>query len=360
MANVTQALTGQELDTSQGVPNTGLRMKGTLPMLEVQADFTYDHKLDFNIILPKLRVHAYGGMIFDLTLPSLDAATQITIPNVLRVAARLPDLQVGWIGSVGFVWQIRIELPLLTTKARMGGWRIVGQLPMLQATGTGAMHLLTSTSLSWNITLPALDASAGLSTRVAGYSFYVLLPALVATKHLSGSVLLPALRASARISRSQTTELRRGWAMNLQNNAVTEFNGFDFRAMGYAYNDHYGVGFDGSLYRMGGDNDAGQPISWAWESGLADFGMNAQKGLLALYIDGHFANSAVFTIQADTARRTYGHRAKGNIYNHQMHRVPLGKGVRTHSIGIGMADVDGGYLELDKITPEYVITQRNL
>jgi hypothetical protein len=238
-------------------------------------------------------------------------------------------------------------------------------LPALEGglAGGGIISFNSQTSLSFDITLPRLQTSATMTAPTAGYRFFVVLPALMMSHGLAGRVLLPALRASARFSvpllAGQAVQYR-GWAMNLQNNAVTEFAGFDFRAMGFAYNQHYGVGMDGGLYRMGGDKDVDRPIAWAWESGLGDLGMNAQKGLLALYVDGLFENTATFSIQTDNARRIYGHRAKGDVANHLTHRVPLGRGVRTRNFAIGMADEAGGYLELDKITPEYVITSMNL
>jgi hypothetical protein len=282
-----------------------------------------------------------------------------------------------WHGSVGFVWQFAIALPgPISTTMRISNWRFHVTLPMLTSPQDGPSNVDAHgcpicggdvlTNLSIHVKLPKLKAHGEFTAPVTGLRAFVVLPALAMSHGLAGAVLLPSLRASARLSwttdalGAPATALRRGWAMNLQNIAVTEFSGFEFRAMGRAYDQHFAVGLDGGLYRMGGDTDDGAPIAWAWESGLADFGMAAQKGLLALYVDGHFANSAVFSIQSDVARRIYGHRAKGYLFNHQPHRIPLGRGVRTHGIGIGMADESGGYLELDRITPEYTITSRNI
>jgi hypothetical protein len=347
-----------------------------LPMLKVRMSISQGTLWRFNIVLPKLTALAYGGNIAVATLPMLKVGMHITIPNNMRFNVVLPMMHSVddfnpdtedfiWRGSVGLVWRFDITLPVLTTAGRIGGYRWAITLPALTGGGVGGSigGFLGSNSLRFNIRLPRLKASAAFTTRKAGYRFYVVLPALAAVHGLAGAILLPRLRASARFSAPRlpgVVEARGGWAMNLQNNAVTEFEGFEFRAMGFAYNQHYGIGMDGGLYRMGGDNDAGQPIKWAWESGLADFGVNAMKGLMALYVDGLFGNSAVFSIQADAARRTYGHRARGDVYNHQPHRIPLGKGVRTRNIAIGMADEDGGYLELDKITPEYIVTTRNV
>jgi hypothetical protein len=324
----------------------------------------HDLSLNFNIVLPKLEVLGYFGSRNNIVLPALQATMELSIDNTMRFAVRLPKLEVEWAGSVGLVWNFRITLPLLQTSGRFGGWRFTALLPALEGAAGGAMGIgLGSKAWTFDIQLPRLKASAQFTTAPAGYRFFVVLPALAMVHGLAGDVLLPALRVSARFSTpllpGQSVTYR-GWAMNLQNMAVTEFDGFEFRAMAFAYNHHYGVGMDGGLYRMGGDRDDGRPIKWAWESGLGDFGSPAQKGVLALYVDGLFANTATFLLVTDDARRVYGHRAKGNVYNHQPHRVPLGKAVRTRNIGLGMADEEGGYLELDKITPEYVITSRNI
>ena len=65
-------------------------------------------------------------------------------------------------------------------------------------------------------------------------------------------------------------------------------------------------------------------------------------------------------MESDSAKRVYEHRFRGNPSNHMPHRVSFGMGVRSRNFAFGMYNPDGGYLELDKITPEYHIIPRNL
>jgi hypothetical protein len=315
--------------------------------------------MQFGVVLPKPQFSKFVvGWRVDVVLPKPTLAITLNIANNITFDIQLPALSAEATGHIGTMFQFGIVLPQLQVAGNKG-WDFDLRLPALVETAVFVQNL------SWSIAyrLPKLKTNIEFSAPVGGYRFAILLPALAMARSLTGALRLPALRLSMRLSPALlegSTPERRAWVMNLVTGAVTEFSNFEFRAMGRAFNTYFGIGLDGNLFSFGGDDDDGNPISWAWESGITDFGVNGQKGLLALYVDGLFENDAVFTVVADRTRRTYGHKARGDPFNHEPHRVPLGKGVRTRNVGIGMADESGGYLELDKITPEYVVTPRNL
>lgn len=314
--------------------------------------------------LPLLEVEGYTGGVAEVELPMLEVSGDATIPVLLNGDIELPALEVSGTGIAGAVMSGALTLPLLQTTSdpefsSYSNWGLPGQhglyLPMLQVAG----HAYRTEIISGVITLPGLDVIATAVAGLAPNIGYILLPALDSQYGLSGSLYLPGLRVAGRVARP-VVEARTTWVMNLSNNAVTQFDNFAFNSMAFAHGYYWGAGMDGGLWRMGGDLDDAEPIAWEWLSGLADFGMPSKKGLMALYLDGVIGSGVLITVLSDDATRVYDHVAAGDDTNHQPQRVSLGRGIRTRNIGVGMASTLGAYLELDSVTPEYIVTKRNL
>ena len=159
--------------------------------------------------------------------------------------------------------------------------------------------------------------------------------------------------------------IRTQWAMNIENNAITEWNNVEFYQIARAFNNYWAVGIDGNLYQWGGDTDnllpmTSTPIAWSFQTGLSDLGSRGVKGLLGIYLDGIFEPNINFTLQTDRGEYTYTFKVRGNPEDHETQRISLGRGIRTANVGFGLSSVVGGYFELDTMTPEYVLSNRNL
>lgn len=353
-----RAMVGLFFDSTAGAPIAVAGDPGVLPMLQVQASIGTDNKLRGNVVLPyPLTTEVRFGLRATINLPALDVAAAGTIDNVLRATLTLPRLEVEAHGLIGTVVQAALTLPHPLAVYAVPGWRGARLiLPSLEVVG----RITTDLRLSAALRLPFLRVSASIGAPTGVLRAFLVLPALQAVHGAHASILLPRLVVSAQISQPAAEQTRIAYAMNLKTGGVTEFTNFAFRAIGRAYNRYWAVGMDGNLYRMGGDLDDTAPIAWEWESGIEDFGSPGQKGVSAVYVDAIFENGATLLLQTDDARRVYSHRAAGNYNNHRQHRIPLGKGVRSLNLGFGMANPKGGYLELDRLTPEYVIIPRNL
>lgn len=68
-----------------------------------------------------------------------------------------------------------------------------------------------------------------------------------------------------------------GWVIN-HKLAASRYTNFPFESMAYFNNRGYGAG-DGGIYRLGGDEDAGEPIEAYVRTGLTDFGTSKQKNV---------------------------------------------------------------------------------
>jgi len=323
---------------------------------------------------PPLRVSASFGWQVDAALPALSADYHFEIANVLRCDIDLPLITAQGTGTAGTIFGTPDGYPLLLPPLGAGG-KISGEsdaqvlLPSLEVAG----RIVTDFRMRADVRLPKLrsagliltpdsiDPQNPLGRRLQGH---VVLPSLRGDlNRLWADLRLPKLRGGGQVVgpfADVVEELRIGYAMNLKTGAVTEYSNYPFRAMARAYDKYWGIGLDGGLYRMSGDTDDTQPIAWEWLSGLNDFGMWGQKGVMAVYIRGVFENGATLTLETDNAMRVYDHTAAGDYKNQQVHRIPLGRGIRSDSLAFGMANPKGGYLELDKVTPEYKIIPRNL
>lgn len=345
-------------------------MRGVLPMLQVDAHISTGGIARVNAFLPSLQAAGWFGIQVDATLPMLTVDTGGQWGTTLRADILLPMLYVEAGGTSGTILGTPegypLMLPMLTVSASaLGPGEGAGQvvLPML----TVDAHAYTELHLTADIRLPRLRASglilnpSALQIALGAIlSGHVVLPHLEGQKTAQASILLPSLLATGYIA-IPTSGLDIGYAMNLKHSAVTEFSHFPFLAMARAFNRYWGVGRNGKLYRFGGDLDDTAKIDWEWRSGMADFGLWGQKAAFAVYIRGIFENGAtVIFVSDDEAVREYEHVAAGDYRNFKVHRVLMGKGVRTDSMAMGMRNIDGGYLELTKMTPEYRIIPRNL
>jgi hypothetical protein len=316
----------------------GTQVNAVLPMFTVDAHGVFENVLRVNVLLPMMWAYGTGtvGTVFGTPDPYPSEHYAMALPS-LKAHGHVSGRSGG-----AAVLPLLVIAGRIVTDAALDG---AARLPRLRVRA----HLITPLTI---------DPQNPLGRTLQGH---VVLPAIQRLKHAHGAVLLPLLRVSSRTLLS-TTEVaaRIGYAMNIRTGGVTEFTNFPFRAMGRAFNRYWGVGMDGNLYQMGGDLDDVAPIDWEWLSGLNDFGAWGMKAAMAVYIRGVFENGAVVKFVTDDAVREYDHKAAGDYKNQKVHRVSLGRGVRTDSMAFGMYNPLGGYLELDKVTPEYRIIPRNL
>lgn len=352
-------LVGQHVTISQGQPRPGWVFRITLPTLSATGTMHVNPRANAAMQLPRLTLRAFGGVTARITLPAVRFAGGMTIPNIARVTATLPLLTLSATGKTGMTAQVAMVLPKLTVISYCGA-RAAIVLPKL----ISAAHGFVGEHASAVIQLPKLrGASAGHRLSDTA-SAIIVLPKLVMAQNVRNlPVYLPRLvvRAYATNNAVATAQC---WAMNITNKAVTQFTNYPFRAFVRWRDRYYGVGFNGGLYLLEGDKDAtvtpAAPIPWAWETGLDDLDSAAMKGISAIYVEGTIEPGATVLVVDDYRnRRTYSMHAKAG-FNQATYRVITGKGIRTRNVGIGMASVVGGYMELTQISPELVVSKRNI
>jgi hypothetical protein len=366
------AIGGQSGQTLQTLPFTGggstiqhLDVAITLPSAFIgsvdQQMFIGDQNLmEVQVVLPSPLTSDFSvGFQIPITLPTPTGSLHITPLAVLRPNLTLPPVSAALDILAGSLMEVDVTLPLVVATVDGQGWlsgMTVGPLalPPVQA----AVQISQWPHIEIAGRLPAVEAAITAFVAEESMHIAVILPAaLGGAPTIDLAVLLPAVRAALDILSPNAT--RQTWVMNIENSGITQFNNFEFKQFGRAFNQYYAVGMSGGLYTLGGDTDASTPISWSWETGLSDLGSRGLKGLLGTYFDGIFERKITFTVVGDSSRWTYYHTVRGNPEDRLTQRVSLGRGIRTVNVGFGMAGV-GPYFELDSVTPEYVISDRNL
>ena len=138
-----------------------------------------------------------------------------------------------------------------------------------------------------------------------------------------------------------------GYAVNIRNTAVTEYDNYPFNAMAFIGGRPYGTSDEG-LFRLEGDDDDGTPISAMVRTGLTEFpelvrGANAWVVMTA---DGEMLFKTIT-----------GDDGSYEVATYRMHARPQGAAVETRfdldkgyvgtAWGFELENVDGAYFELD-------------
>ena len=295
--------------------------------------------------LPALFGSAFSGASINQTLPKLQLSAGATLYGWAQIAATLPPLVSTSTGTTGGTIALNAQLPSLLANARSGG--IIGAvLPAVDsivAGKGGAVGLLVAT-------LPSLKATSQATAQNYG-SISAVLPMLQRVGSGRINVVLPSLQYAA-AGGAVIAVTYEAYAINLgktrdgQPYEVTHYSSFPFTKIVRYKDDYYGVAADG-LYLLGGDTDAGQPIPSEWETHLADFGALQKKTPESMYISGRIGPTATGkVVEGEKASYTYPHlNPRGEFA--QVHRLKLGKGIKSNYLGFGLADPAGGVMDID-------------
>lgn len=106
-------------------------------------------------------------------------------------------------------------------------------------------------------------------------------------------------------------------------NAITQYLGWSFNSMARIGGSYFGAGPDG-LYRIGGDNDAGEEITATVKTPLMDAGSAQQKRIRRVWLQGDLqAGGTLTTVSEAGEEREYDVPAQDA--GQAMARVPVGR-----------------------------------
>jgi hypothetical protein len=231
----------------------------TLPLLRL----VWNHSIGSNVIpLPLLRVSASGksgGIDVSLSLPRLITAASgfNGLPGAPPTALLIPRLTVQSSGLHGIIGGTPnpLLLPILRVLTIGGGHSgsAVLKLKLLKVVASGVKGLVGYSALR----LPLLNVTGKICFNPKGTS----------------ALSLPLLRVigygEGLLDVKLGLPIRKGFAMNLVNWAVTEYEGYPFNSFAYFNGLQLGMKEDG-IFVLDGPDDDGQDILAYIEGGTED------------------------------------------------------------------------------------------
>lgn len=144
-------------------------------------------------------------------------------------------------------------------------------------------------------------------------------------------------------------ELFVGYAMNVRNTAVSEYENFPFNSMAVIGGVPYGAGPDG-IYRLQGDDDDGAPIDARVRTAALTFGHLARVPYARIVFtsDGDLLFKTITMDKGARKENTYK-MAKRPLGTAVESRFTMAKGVTGSVWAFELSNVDGAYFEADAL-----------
>lgn len=145
----------------------------------------------------------------------------------------------------------------------------------------------------------------------------------------------------------------RGWAMNMQNFGVTEYQNYPFNSMVKFQGVYLGANANG-VYRLDGDTDAGEEIDARIKTGILGFRNQTRvdSAYLTLRSDGDVLLKVI------TAEKTENWYSLSGSENLSQKRVKLGRGLQSSLYQFELTNITGSDLELSGMEIIPVILSR--
>jgi hypothetical protein len=128
--------------------------------------------------------------------------------------------------------------------------------------------------------------------------------------------------------------------MNTKTGAVTEYDNFDFQSLTPTH-----AGSAAGLFRLGGDDDLGEPIVASITTGKTLWGATKKKFLDFI----HFAmtGSGISGASVVTPSTTYEYEFQ--VRPAGVSRAKPGRGIRENYLAFGYSNLDGADFQIDRI-----------
>lgn len=157
------------------------------------------------------------------------------------------------------------------------------------------------------------------------------------------------------------------WVVNTETHAFVKYRNFNFNSMARVGNTYFGCRGDG-IYKLAGDDDAGEPISAVIRGGLDSMGSSLLKRHPAAYLGFRSDGLMVLKVtvmqaqpNGDVLREEHWYQAEPRQTNAlRTNRVKLGRGLASVYWGWELTNVDGADFDGDFFSWYPVVLERRL
>jgi len=154
------------------------------------------------------------------------------------------------------------------------------------------------------------------------------------------------------------------WALNTESKGLSRYTHYPFNSFMRVGGRYYGA-TDTGVYRLEGDDDAGEPIAARIRLGLSSMGARALKRVPAMYAGytatGDLLLKVVLANAEDGEREAHAYRLKAVAAQSMREgRVPIGRGLKSVYFDFELENIDGADFELDMIEFLPLLTERRV
>ena len=146
------------------------------------------------------------------------------------------------------------------------------------------------------------------------------------------------------------------WVVDTGSSASTRYDSYGFNSFFALGGKHYGVRKDG-VYLLEGADDAGQPITAGVALGKHDFGTQALKNLVAVYVG--VSSSGKLLLRVGDGKNTYTYMSRRADAELRVQRFDPGRGLRTNYFTFDLVG-EGEAFELDNVTFNVAASNRKI
>jgi hypothetical protein len=282
-----------------------------------------------------------GVGVFQLPIPILsgaDAPTGLfTIPMVVIEGS-------GYSLGEPFV----IPVPILTGTGSAPETAGLYRIPIISITSHGYAGVLGVGTFN----LPMLSVSGGHGYRGSGT---FTLPQLVffdfAPFHGVGNFVLPIPVYAGIGNLVPISKIYRGIVMNISNQAISTYSGFNFDSLAY-FNEHYYGNNEHGIFRLGGNKDnLTRDILAKIKTGAMNFGDSVLKYIRDVWLtyrsDGHIRMTFLVDEDEDITSVSETEYVADNI---REERLKCGRGLRGRFYTIVLENMSGADFDIEQLS----------
>lgn len=286
-----------------------------------------------------------GRVIAAMPLPTLVASGTTNGSGTVRATLSTPFASQIFSGSVAEI-TLADGFKLNASGLTFGTGALRATMPLYQLVATGTDQAYGRIAATMPMIRPV--SSGVLNASLSGFSLIAIGTAVVIAEYEAYAVNLavPSDKNSSDVSEPAGSE-------------VTHYTNFPFNQIVRFNNRYYGLG-DTGLFLLGGNFDAGQPISWAFRTAKTDFGATQKKTVVSTYLGGSVGSTATAKVIAgENEELSYTYPVPVSASG-QNYRVKFGKGLKTRYFAMEMSDTQGSLLEADTVDFEIAKLARAL
>lgn len=313
-------------------------------LLSIARDSTGDYAAD--LTAPRPTLTAFGAATARATAPKPTLASGGTVVAMGSASVASPSVLVQSEGRVSAMVRADLRAPSASLIGYGGAVVSVTLSGKATVEASGTTGGIAGASLK----CPLFQLSAEATAQNYG-SASLIAPSSEIGRTVQAWVAAPAARLTA-IGTAVVTATFDAYVVNLLHRGgstvdeVTHYTNFPFTHVVRYQNSYYGVSSTG-LYLLEGTTDDGDPIEWAVQTAMEDFGSPRRKTVDSVYIEGRLGSATTVSLQSgEKTPNTYSHTTPRGA-TAQNHRQKLGRGVKERYHALGLAG--DGEFELDAV-----------